>query len=235
VFRNLLREGQLGEPLHGLFNFDHFLIAAGIQDLPDWWLSRETGGGWLRNYNTHGIDLIRYMIGDFAAVCGATHADASRGMSADDSYVAAFALRGGMQGVMAGSCRARDFFAVSRVTGTLATASFDRKTVSFTDAAGTRQAAVEPAVLEHLQAGGPPAGSPAETLPKPASGYEAVHSSDHGFAEQVYLSRGFLNRIMDRGYTHPAIADFSDGLAHMEVVEAVEVSARTRRWVDLPS
>jgi len=84
--RQVVRSGQIGEPLHVTAQFDHTLCAPRQLDTPDWWLSRQEGGGWLRNYNAHVIDLIRYIVGEFAAVAGTVHPGADRGMTADDSY-----------------------------------------------------------------------------------------------------------------------------------------------------
>ncbi len=73
-------------------------------------------------------------------------------------------------------------------------------------------------------------------MPTPAPTLcEAIRSSDHGFAEEVGLSRAFHNKIRDRGYSHASIADFTDGVRHMEVIEAVERSDAEGRWVDLPN
>lgn len=231
--RKLLRDGALGTPLQAAFTFDHAMLADGLAGMPDWWTHRATGGGWLRNWNAHGIDLIRYVVGEFRAVSGRVHADASRGMTADDGYVASFVLDNDIQGTMSGSCRARGFYMESRVIGADATMRFDWAGLSLTDGGVSRPVETPAEVAEELLAGGPAVGSPEETLPQAATLYEAIHSSDHGYAEEVGLSRAFHNRIMDRDYSHPSIADFADGVRHMEVIEAVERSDAEGRWIEL--
>jgi predicted dehydrogenase len=231
--RKLLRDGALGRPLQAAFTFDHMMLADGLAGMPDWWTHRATGGGWLRNWNAHGIDLIRYIAGEFRAVSGKVHADAARGMTADDGYVASFILDGGIQGTMAGSCRARGFYMESRVIGDAAVMRFDWASLSLIDSDGSRAVATPADVAEDLRAGGPAVAPPDETLPAAGTLYEAIHSSDHGYAEEVGLSRAFRNRILDRGYRHPSIADFTDGLRHMEVIEAVERSDAEGRWIEL--
>ena len=106
LVRHLVRDGKIGTLLQLTAVFDHNLCAAPDIDVPDWWREQNRGGGWLRNYNAHGIDLIRYMAGEFGAVCGTVHSGSDRGMTSDDSYAAAFVLTSGTQGTMAGSCRA---------------------------------------------------------------------------------------------------------------------------------
>jgi predicted dehydrogenase len=233
--RKLLRDGTLGTPLQAAFTFDHAMLADGLAGMPDWWTHRATGGGWLRNWNAHGIDLIRFVAGEFRAVSGRVHADASRGMTADDGYVAHFLLDGDIQGTMSGSCRARGFYMESRVIGSDATMRFDWASLSLIDKEGGRSVETPADVAAALRAGGAEIGAPEEPLPEAGTLYEAIHSSDHGFAEEVGLSRAFHNKIRDRGYRHPSIADFSDGVRHMEVIEAVERSDAEGRWIDLPS
>jgi len=233
--RRLLRDGALGTPLQAAFTFDHAMLADGTAGMPDWWTHRATGGGWLRNWNAHGIDLIRFIAGEFRAVSGKVHADASRGMTADDGYVAHFVLDDGIQGTMSGSCRARGFYMESRVIGANATIRFDWASLSLIDGDGSRPVETPAEVARELLAGGRAVGSPDEALPQAGTLYEAIHSSDHGFAEEVGLSRAFHNKIRDRGYSHTSIADFSDGVRHMEVIEAVERSDAEARWIDLPS
>ena len=155
-------------------------------------------------------------------------------MTADDGYVASFVLDDGIQGTMSGSCRARGFYMESRVIGADATIRFDWASLSLTDQGGSRPVETPVDVAGELLAGGPAVGSPDEALPDAGTLYEAIHSSDHGYAEEVGLSRAFHNKIRDRGYSHASIADFSDGLRHMEVIEAVERSDADGRWVDLP-
>ena len=80
-------------------------------------MTREGGGGWLRNYNAHGIDLLRYIVGEFGAVAGSVHPGSDRGMTSDDSYSFAFVMENGAQGAMTGTCRTWEPFALTRITG----------------------------------------------------------------------------------------------------------------------
>lgn len=233
LMRHLLQSGRLGAPIQLTAHFDHSLCAAPVIDVPQWWKEPDSGG-WLRNYNAHGIDLIRYMAGDFAAVSGAVHPGSDRGMRSDDSYAAAFLLKSGVQGVMAGSCRAWDYHPSTRIIGSNATADLGLAGVSVIDASGRHQVELPITLAEQLRGGGPTVTTPRERLPAMVDTlYVKTHSSDHGFAEQVGLCSAFAAWIRDRTYRNPAIATFDDGLAHVEVIAAIERSQSERRWIDL--
>jgi predicted dehydrogenase len=233
ALRDLVQSGDLGNPLQATFIFDHSMIATGLHDLPAWWLDNATGGGWLRNFASHGIDFARFMLGDFAAVSGTVHNDPSRGMRADDGYAFAFRLASGGQGIMTGTCRAWDFCDQVRVTGTQGTAGYEMEDAWVRDADGTRKLSPSDDVVQSLLAGGDPPGLPSERLPEMKGVYGSIHGSDHGYVEQVGLSRAFRNRIDDPTYSHPSVATFDDGLAHMQVISGVEKSSASGGWVDL--
>jgi predicted dehydrogenase len=231
--RDVFQSGKIGDAIQATFAFDHSLIAAGLHDTPDWWLHQETGGGWLRNSATHTIDFARFVLGDFASVCGVVHDDASRGMSADDSYAFAFRLENGGQGAMAGTCRAWDFWEQVRITGSTGTAGYEAANAWLRDAEGARPLEASPELVQSLLAGGDDPGAPAERLPEMKGVYAGIHYTDHGYREQVCLCRSFRNRILDRAYAHPSIATFDDGVGHMAVLLAVEKSASSGSWIDL--
>lgn len=234
LLRHLLRDGRLGAPIQVAAQFDHSLCAATPIDVPDWWVKADTAGGWLRNYNSHGIDLIRYMVGEFGAVCGTTHIGTDRGMTADDSYASAFMLTNGAQGTMTGSARAQDFHVLTRVIGADATATLTWGELKILDSAGTHSPDIPEALRQQLLGGGPQINGPLESIPDMGdSAYVQTHATDHGFAEQVALCSAFGARIRDRNYSNPAMATFDDGVAHMAVIEAVERSRALRRWIDL--
>jgi len=232
--RRIVRSGQIGAPIQITAQFDHTLCAPQRLDIPDWWYRQDGGGGWLRNYNSHGIDLLRYMIGEFAAVAGSVHPGADRGMTADDSYAFAFLLDNGAQGVMAGTARAWDAFASTRIIGADAGLSIGFDDVTLTDANGPRRVEMPSDLVEKLRGGGPTVSAPQEGLP-PLEGtnYVQTHATDYGYPEMVGLTSAFASWIRDPSYTNPAIATFDDGLAHVRVIDAVERSRGEGRWIDL--
>ena len=233
--RRLVRSGAIGDPIHVVAQFDHTLCAPEELDVPGWWKTREGGGGWLRNWNSHGIDLLRYMVGEFGAVSGVVHPGADRGMSSDDSYAFAFVMKNGAQGAMAGTCRAWEPFSTTRITGSTGGISLGfTANVLKSDANGSGGVDVPQDLLEELRGGGPAVAAPEERLPAlEDSLYVQTHSSDYGFAEMVGLTSAFSSWIRDRDYRNPAIATFEDGLAHVKVIDAVERSRKEGRWIDL--
>ena len=232
VFRELVRS-SVGTPLQATFGWDFPLLHADSGDLPDWWRDSATGGGWIRNWGTHAINLVRYLVGEFAAVSGCLHDDPARELRTDDSYAFVFELANGLHGVMTGSSRGWEYRGEARLIGTRASVSFDGGGVWIADAAGKRRVSTTPEILEFVRAGGGDPGAPADGQPQATGAYSAAHATDLGYAEQVAMSRAFANQIRDRSYQHPAIATFRDGYAHMRVLLAVEQSFRTRRWAEL--
>jgi predicted dehydrogenase len=235
MLRKLVAQGALGPLIQGSFTFDFPMTnQPGPLDVPDWWFTAEGGGGWLRNWNSHGIDLVRYMIGEFAAVSGRVHPDLERGMSADDAYVFAFVLKNGMQGVMTGSCRSWTLDVQTRVLGAQATAVVEGAALVRYDKNG--RAVVEPDadVQAMLDPGIARDSRPEEGLPTPdRTVYQEIHSHDGSYIEQTALCAAFKRRILDRNYQNPALATFDDGLAAMRVIEAVERSQREGKWIEL--
>jgi hypothetical protein len=120
-----------------------------------------------------------------------------------------------------------------RIIGTQGTAGYEMANAWVKDADGTRKLSPSDEVVELLLAGGDDPGAPTERLPEMKGVYGSIHGSDHGYIEQVCLSRSFRNRMRDPTYTHPAVATFDDGLAHMQVISGVEESATSGKWVDL--
>ncbi len=231
--RRVVRQGGIGAPIQVTAQFDHTLCAPKMLDTPGWWLKQDEGGGWLRNYNSHGIDLVRYIVGEFAAVAGTVHPGRDRGMTSDDSYAFAFLTENGAQGVMAGTCRAWDAFASTRIIGTDAGISIGFNDVTLIHAEGAHAVEMPADLITELRGGGPEIYSPEEKLPQMEdSNYVQTHSTDYGFPEMVGLTSAFASWIRDPNYVNPAIATFDDGFAHVRVIDAVERSRTEGRWVD---
>lgn len=233
--RRLVREGVIGAPLHVVAQFDHTLCAPENLDLPGWWMTREGGGGWLRNYNAHGIDLLRYMVGEFGAVSGVVHPGTDRGMTSDDSYAFTFVMENGAQGAMTGTARSWEPFASTRITGATGGLSLGwMPDVIKSDATGITPVDVPVDLVEELRGGGPMVDTPTESLPEmEQTPYVQTHSTDYGFAEMVGLTSAFRSWIENPAYCNPAIATFEDGLAHVQVIDAVERSRKEGRWIDI--
>ena len=106
--------------------------------------------------------------------------------------------------------------------------------VSLIDRNGQSSVELPSQLAEQLRGGGRAVSAPDERLPDMGKSlYVQTHSSDYGFPEQVALSCAFASWIRNRSYRNPAIADFNDGLAHVQVIAAVEQSRVEKRWIDI--
>jgi predicted dehydrogenase len=230
ALRRAVQAGALGALRQATFVLDASICADPAKmGIPDWWYESRRGGGWLRNLASHQIDSIRYTLGEFESVSAELTFGTDRKMNADDGYSILFRLRNGLEGILQGSCRAWDYAHVSRVSGTDATASVEMDPSTFqpklwiTDRSGKHPApATDIAMPEAL-----------EVLPSSAetSAYDAIHNVVSGSPEYIMLAAAFRNAIAGRDTGSVIPANFSDGVAHMNVIEAVEKSAQNREWV----
>ena len=63
------------------------------------------------------------------------------------------------------------------------------------------------------------------------SAYDAIHNVVSGSPEYIMQATAFRDAIEGRAVGSVTPANFSDGVAHMAVIEAVEKSAREHAWV----
>lgn len=222
-----VRDGTIGEPLVASFLFHVPVLANPAGEVPGWWGREEEGGGWTGAYGSHVIDQMRTMLGEFAGVSAAVHRISERDWSADDTYTVHFRTHGGADGILqssAGAWGAPVF--CSRVVGSKGTLWIEGEKVFVADAHGTRQLDL-PEDLK-LPAPIPPDGSLLVTA------YDMLHSTGADLAPYTRLFESFAARI--RGEELPADprpATFEDGLAGQLVLDAVRLSSRERRWVEI--
>ncbi|MBX3194111.1 MAG: Gfo/Idh/MocA family oxidoreductase [Microbacteriaceae bacterium] len=91
--RELLRDGYVGRPRFALLE----IAAPELHERTWTWLSsRENGGGVLREYGSHAVDLVRWLFGEIGAARGATRvvdelrtdeSGTERGVTAEDAAV----------------------------------------------------------------------------------------------------------------------------------------------------
>ena len=231
ALRRAIQAGALGSLRQATFVLDASICADPAKmGIPEWWYESSRGGGWLRNLASHQIDSIRHTLGEFESVSAELTFGTDRKMNADDGYSILFRLRNGLEGILQGSCRAWDYAHVSRVSGTDATASIEIDPQTFqprlwiTDRNGKHPAPAPedikvPGALDVLP-------SSAET-----SAYDAIHNVVSGSPEYIMLATAFRNAIEGREVGPVTPANFSDGVAHMTVIEAVEKAAQERKWI----
>jgi predicted dehydrogenase len=233
ALRRAVQAGELGALRHATFILDANICADPARmGIPQWWYESRRGGGWLRNLASHVIDLIRYTFGEFEAVSADLTLGTDFRMDADDGYSVVFRLKNGLEGVMQGSCRAWEFINVMRVSGSGATAWVEidpqsmRPVLWIADHHG-RRAVPAPADIAVPSALAILPSSP----DTPA--YDAIHNVVSGSPEYIMQAAAFRDAICGRGAGPVVSANFRDGVAHMIVIEAIEKSARLRRWVEI--
>lgn len=92
--------GRVGTPR--LFSFVQYapVVADPDAPVPDWWFDRSRGGGWLGASGSHLVDQVRVTFGEFAAVSAVLLTVSARTAAAEDSFVVRATLANGADGVL---------------------------------------------------------------------------------------------------------------------------------------
>lgn len=201
------------------------LVDAG-DAIPEWWSNVEEGGGWLGAHGSQVIDQIRVTAGEFDRVSASLARVVDRGMTADDGFVVQFELQSGAIGIIQTTCADRGPLAIeTRITGSRGTAWIDGlgDRVFVAGPQGTRQVPIG-IDLPRVRV---------EPLPEGAveTAYERMIA--HGLDLAPYTRLAEVFRALIAGETPPAgpaPATFADGVAALEVLDAVRLAARSGRW-----
>ncbi|MCU1450126.1 MAG: hypothetical protein JWP02_2296 [Acidimicrobiales bacterium] len=225
----VVREGAIGEPRLATFLLHVPMLADPDGELPGWWQDADQGGGWLGAQAAHVVDQVRTTLGEFEGVSASLTLVSDRRMSAEDSYTVQFRTRSGVDGVMQSTAGAwgPPIFA-TRIAGTTGTVWVDFDTVSIADRDGTRQVPVpDDLVLP------PPDPPPGDLL---VSAYDQLHAFGIDVPPYTRLYETFAGLVAGRDVpTDPRPATFADGVADMEVLDAIRRSSAARVWVEVPS
>ncbi|HEX5095983.1 MAG TPA: Gfo/Idh/MocA family oxidoreductase, partial [Acidimicrobiia bacterium] len=158
---------------------------------------------------SHLVDQIRCWLGEFQHVSAALPTVADRIDAAEDSFVVRATLAGGVEGVLhqtAASWIPRPM-GVTAVAGTMGTLTTDGNRVTLSDRDGERTLVVD----DDLR------------LPNAAE-------SDDPRQRFTHLELGPYTRLCealrDRGKSTVPVPTFADGVAAMEVLDAIRVSAQ---------
>ena len=218
----VISEGRIGEPRFlTLTQFLQYSSSPEVQ-LPHWWLDPQAGGGWLGAAGSHWVDWIRTWAGEFASVSATLPRVMSPEGGAEDSFVVRFSLANGAEGVLQQTAGAWGPFAnMVRVAGTDGTAWLDADAVWIADRQGVRPAPTPPDLLL-------PPPPPASNDPRQQS-VEWQMLSHVELAPYTRLCEAW--RALIEGDAPPAgvpIPTFADGVACMEVLDAIRTSAANR-------
>lgn len=210
VMARAIADGLIGTPRLVTITQYVNLVADPEARRPPWWFDDQAGGGWLGASGSHMLDMLRTWFGEFRAVSAATPIVSDRQGVADDSYLMRFTMASGVEGVLMQTGGAwGQPAAMNRVAGTQGTLWMEPGAVWLADRSGTRQLPIpDELVLPHE----PPSDDPA----KPYLHIElppAKRLCEH------------WKHAITTGTTGTIPATFADGLACMQVIDAIRASA----------
>ena len=243
VATRAIREGAIGAPKLATFILMHPGLADPKSEVPEWWGSREDGGGWFGAYASHVIDQMRMMLGEWEGVSASLDLVSAREWTAEDSFTIHFRTKGGCSGILQSSCGTLGPGAgLSRVSGPQGTLSILGDDVSIADASGERQLEVPPELAN-------PAPDPCD----PAlltTAYDMLHSMGIDIAPFTKLFVNLRDAIRgertggERAGSErtggaqtadpPENATFHDGVVLQRIMDAIRRSAATGSWERLP-
>jgi predicted dehydrogenase len=213
ILARAIADGLIGKPrFMTLLQYIPFLANPETK-MPRWWFDIDAGGGWLGASGSHLVDQVRATVGEFASVSATLPMVSAREAVAEDSYVLRFSLTNGVEGVMQQTAGAwGPSAAMTRVAGTDGTVWVENGVVKLADRSGTRDLPT-PADLE---------------LPLPPQ------PSDDPRKQFSTLELGPYTRLCEVLFAAMegkplsaavAVPTFADGVASMEVLDAIRRSA----------
>jgi predicted dehydrogenase len=213
AFRQVLVSGQVGAPRLATFIGHQALAAPMDMKAPPWWFDRAGGGGWLGASVSHLVDAIRWWLGEFATVSTVLPMVSQRDpdTDAEDTVSARFRLRSGCEGVLQQSASVwGGGVNLMRVAGPGGTVEILDGTVTFTGPDGVRP--VEPLLS-----------TPLEVQPSNDPRHRFTHLELGPAVMQATVLRDLVLGSAPSYDVNPAT--FSDGVACMEVLDAMRNSA----------
>lgn len=216
----VISDGSIGEPRFASFVQVGDFIRAWEDDFPDWWFDPSQGGGWLGASASHWIDQIRVWLGEFQTVSASLNAVTLTRGPVEDTFTARFTLESGVEGVLQQCSGAfGPMFESNHIAGSKGHVWFDFGGVHFADANGERDVPV-PADLQ---------------LPPPPPLTQDPRNQRIDWQSMAYVEIAPYTELCKsmacaiRGEKAPspvAPATFADGVAHMQVLDAIRTSAR---------
>ncbi len=215
-----ISDGSIGEPRFASFTQVGGYMKAWEDDFPDWWFDPAEGGGWLRCAATHWIDQIRVWLGEFDTVSASLNTVSLTRGPVDDTFAVRFTMKNGVEGVLQQCSGAYGpLFESNHIAGSAGHIWFDNDKVHFADANGERDLEV-PADLA-LPPPPPLTADPRnQRVDWQAMAYVEI-------APYTELCKTMATMIRGEPATSPVPpATFADGVAHMQVIDAIVTSAR---------
>jgi predicted dehydrogenase len=212
VAAQAIADGLIGDLKVLTFAQYHHFVGNPAITVPEWWLDPQAGGGWLGTWGSHVVDWVRSWAGEFASLSAALPSVAAPPGGVEDSYLVRFRLASGAQGVFSQTSGSwGPLTAMVRVAGTKGTIWLDGGDAWIADAQGDRKLPVP----DHLQLPAPP-----------VSEGDGYRQSGYEIPPFTRLCETWLAMIEGRKpASQVAPASFADGVAAMEVLDAIRASA----------
>jgi predicted dehydrogenase len=227
LMARMVRAGEIGEPRLATFLLHIPLLADPASEVPEWWSDKRQGGGWLGAHAAHTVDQVRCTLGEIAGVSASLPSLSDRAWTAEDTYVVHFRTHGGCVGIMQSSAADRGpFLITSRIAGTKGTVWTEGDRVQLADTSGPRVVPVPDDLVT-----GPAEPPPADLL---ETAYDLLHATGIDIGPYTRLAETFRDLILGHAVADdPAPATFVDGVAIMEVLDAIRLAAAEQRWVSI--
>jgi predicted dehydrogenase len=209
VAARAIHDGLIGDP--ATFALVQYvpLVADPAARVPHWWFDADRGGGWLGASGSHVIDQVRCWLGEFASVSAALPTVSARSDAAEDTFVVRVTTRNGAEGVLQQTAASwsAGVSGLTVVAGSEGTLEVVGDTVYVSDRDGRRALDVPPDLAL-------PVGAP----------------SDDPRERYTHLELGPYTRLCealrDPSQSAVPVPTFADGLADMQVLDAIRTSAR---------
>ncbi len=213
VVARAVADGAIGEPRFATFVSYVPLVADPETKVPRWWFDEAAGGGWLGASGSHVVDQIRTWLGEFESVSATLGLVSARADGAEDSFTVRFRLRSGVDGVLQQTAAAWGPIAGStRVAGADGTLWTEGDTVWLADRSGARELAVPADLVAPV---GP------EESDDPRQRFTHLELGPYTRLCEA-LRTGVEGRPVEAAVPVPT---FADGVAGMEVLDAIRASA----------
>ena len=212
-----IADGAIGEPrTFSLISYVP-LVADPAAPVPEWWFDGSRGGGWLGASGSHIIDQVRTWVGEIATVSATLPTVSARTGTAEDSFVVRLTTRAGVEGVLQQTAASwvPGVIGLTIVAGTEGTIEVTADGVFCSDRNGRRELAV-PADLALPV--------PPTVSDDPRERYTHLELGPYTRLAEV-LRAGVEGRPIEAAV---AVPTFADGLAEMQVMDAIRRSAAAR-------
>jgi len=233
TFARLVADGAIGVPK--LANYTSLITyMAQASDMPPWWFNEEDGGGWLGATSPHLVDWIRFSLGDFESLSGGLATLAPQNGEADDTYAFRFRLKTGLEGIVQQAAAASGpAVSINRVIGTKGAIWIESQGLNISDPTARRTGAQEIKIADADGTRTVPVRADLTVPAIPPLSADPRHETTKWkqlvpveLPPYMRLCEAFHTLIEGGALSHPVPPPtFRDGVASMEIIDAVRTSA----------